>query len=628
MLHAQPHLSKRGQTYQWRRKIRSQSTGICDLQVSLRTRDREKAIIIARKLTAESDKVFEAIERNYLTKTEARAWLSQVAQAEMAKLEKLQLIQKMDGGYDDEDRRLDWAHRKAWRLLADRGVDATIDAELRLKLEAEGASCADLECLENTLDLLSRNLLSEAVSNRHRRKFLELTGRSTIGAYETLQLRQLTAAAKAAAWERFSAAPPQPAQDMAAEIVEGLGSMLFASPVDAPEGAGPVHAPRDEDIARPEPEISRSIEEGEAPDPAEAGHRYDPDIFAVIERMSAAKRKEGIEAKTLRQYVTFGRLFVTLTGKRDLTKIQKGDAARFRELLYKVPKSWGKSSKDANATLKQLLDRSASLPPEKVGLAIGTLNRHIDHLQQVVTWAQEEGIKVDPALQPSKLRRRETERANQRRDKFTLEQLRKLFTSPIWTGSKSEYHQLRPGSEIYRNGIFWVPLICAYSGLRRAEISGLPTAAIKEDNGIAYFDIDFTEERRIKTKASRRRVPIHSRLIELGLLEHVEAQRKAGERFLFPDLYDETLKVFGRDVSRRMRQIIDQTIGPEEGKKLSLHSMKHYVQNILSRDTTVPEVVVREIVAHEGKDVHETDYEKGSEIELLQYAIERLPVVY
>lgn len=628
MLHSQPHLSKRGQTYQWRRKIRSQSTGICDLQVSLRTRNREKAIIIARKLTAESEQVFEAIDRNYLTKTEARAWLSQVAQAEMAKLEKLQLIQKMDGSYNDEDRRQDWAHRRAWRLLADRGIDATIDGELRLQLEAEGASCADLECLENTLDLLSRSLLSEAVCNRHRREFLELTGRGTMGAYETLQLRQLTTAAKAAAWERFFSAPPQPAQDMAAEIVEGLSSMLFASPIGAPEGAEPEHMPRGENNAQPGHEISGSIKAGADQDPVEAGHEYDPDIFAVIDRMSAAKRKEDIEEKTLRQYVTFGRLFVTLTGKRDLTKLHQSDAARFRELLYKVPKSWGKSSKDANATLKQLLERSANLPPEKVGLAIGTLNRHIDHLQQVVAWAQDEGIKLDPALKPNKLRRREKERANQRRDKFTPEQLRKLFTSPVWTGSKSEYHQLQPGSEIFRNGIFWVPLICAYSGLRRAEISGLATAAVKEDYGIAYLEIDFTEERRIKTQASRRRIPVHSRLIELGLLEHVEAQRKAGEHFLFPDLYDGTLKVFGRDVSRKMRLIIDQTIGAEEGKKLSLHSMKHYVQNILSRDTTVPEVVVREIVAHEGKDVHETDYEKGSEIELLKYAIERLPVVY
>ncbi|WP_338064217.1 DUF6538 domain-containing protein, partial [Thioclava indica] len=151
MIHAQPHLSKRGQIYQWRRKLRSQSTEIFDLQISLRTQNRSKALIIARVLTAESDKVFDAIDRNYLTKSEARAWMTQVAQAEMAKLEKLHLIQKMDGSCNDEDRRLDWAHRKAWRLLSDRGVEASLDQGTLDRLKTEGASEADLEALENTL---------------------------------------------------------------------------------------------------------------------------------------------------------------------------------------------------------------------------------------------------------------------------------------------------------------------------------------------------------------------------------------------------------------------------------------------------------------------------------------------
>jgi integrase len=627
MIHAQPHLSKRGQIYQWRRKFRSQSTEIFDLQISLRTQNRLKALIIARVLTAESDKVFDAIDRNYLTKSEARAWMTQVAQAEMAKPEKLHLIQKMDGGYDEQDRRLDWANRKAWRLLSDRGIEASLDQETLDHLKTEGASAADVDSLEYTLKLLSRHMLSEAVTNRQRREFLELTGRVSVSAYEMLQLRQLTSAAKAAAWERFEASPPRPAQDMAEEIARELGSMQFSADVTTPEGSNSCEiqgtAKSSGDVAS-KGQIARTELENYCD---EDSNDYDPDIFAVIERMNAIKREEGIEERTLKQYFSFARLFVTITGKRDVTKLRQSDAAKFREMLYKLPKSWGKSSRDATATLEDMQARAAKLPPEKVGLSIGTLNRHLDHLQQVVAWADNEGIAIHEKLRPNKLRRREPERANEKRDQYTTEQLRRLFTHPVWTGSHSQYYQLAAGSEIYRNGMFWVPIICAYTGARRAEICGLPTTAIKVENGIAYFDIDVSEERRLKTKASKRRLPIHSRLIELGFMDHVKAQRQAGSKLLFPDLYDATLDAFGRDITRKMRQINDEVFGAK-GAKLSLHSMKHYVQNVLSRDTTVPDVIVREIVAHEGKDIHETVYEKGSPIEDLKYAIERLPIVY
>ena len=48
-MYIQPHLSKRGDVYQWRRKSRRFSTGIVDIKLSLGATDRREALILCRK---------------------------------------------------------------------------------------------------------------------------------------------------------------------------------------------------------------------------------------------------------------------------------------------------------------------------------------------------------------------------------------------------------------------------------------------------------------------------------------------------------------------------------------------------------------------------------------------------
>jgi hypothetical protein len=55
----QPHLSKRGNTYQWRRRFRRFSTGIVDIKLSLGTTNLRCAHILSRRISAESDIVME-----------------------------------------------------------------------------------------------------------------------------------------------------------------------------------------------------------------------------------------------------------------------------------------------------------------------------------------------------------------------------------------------------------------------------------------------------------------------------------------------------------------------------------------------------------------------------------------
>lgn len=134
---------------------------------------------------------------------------------------------------------------------------------------------------------------------------------------------------------------------------------------------------------------------------------FDASIPAVIERLIIQKSRNGISSVTQQQYRSFGALFGMITGLTDVRGIRKQHVSRFRDVLQQMPKSWGKSPKDAHATLSEMLAKAKSLPPDQVGLAPGTINRHLDHLAQLLSQADDDGIWVDEKAKPAKLRVKE-----------------------------------------------------------------------------------------------------------------------------------------------------------------------------------------------------------------------------
>lgn len=92
----------------------------------------------------------------------------------------------------------------------------------------------------------------------------------------------------------------------------------------------------------------------------------------------------------------------------------------------------------------------------------------------------------------------------------------------------------------YRNPEnYWIPLIALFSGARQKEIGSLHCDDIKQcPNGHWYF-LRTTQVRKgqsSKTDSSKRRIPVHRMLIELGLLVYREQQMAAGHARLFPQL--------------------------------------------------------------------------------------------
>ena len=147
------HLFRRGNVFYWRRRISGLSTENGMIRLSLRTGVRREAYIVARKLTAESDRMFGALSRNLLFVKDGRTWLSHVISEQLVSVRRVALVTKMDlVGSPESDRWADWAAAQAWKLLAEFGPRAQLSEVARERLDCGGASEHGLSSLESCLE--------------------------------------------------------------------------------------------------------------------------------------------------------------------------------------------------------------------------------------------------------------------------------------------------------------------------------------------------------------------------------------------------------------------------------------------------------------------------------------------
>jgi integrase len=190
--------------------------------------------------------------------------------------------------------------------------------------------------------------------------------------------------------------------------------------------------------------------------------------------------------------------------------------------------------------------RPTGLSPAELGLAAPTINRHVTALRVIHRWAGVSGLAVPMwSFEHLHIGVSKTKRDRNQRPPTSLEDLKKLFALPIFTGCQRHRGgtgqtvlraRFTPGPAIIHDAFYWVPLLIYYTGARREEICKLQPNDFRELDGIAFIQIDETETGRVKNHGSVRAIPLHSELIRLGLIDFVEHCRCRGQDVLFPEL--------------------------------------------------------------------------------------------
>jgi integrase len=124
-------------------------------------------------------------------------------------------------------------------------------------------------------------------------------------------------------------------------------------------------------------------------------------------------------------------------------------------------------------------------------------------------------------------------KTTKRRRPWTEEELITLFSQPLFREKKLPRNKKSGGWAAY-----WVPLIAVFSGARVSEICQLSVHDIDTTTNQPIIRIrSGSQEQRLKTVNAERDIPIHPRLLQLGLLEYVQQiQSSQAINSLWPDL--------------------------------------------------------------------------------------------
>lgn len=185
------------------------------------------------------------------------------------------------------------------------------------------------------------------------------------------------------------------------------------------------------------------------------------------------------------------------------------------------------------------------------------------------------------------IKRDDVARGDKRRP-FGLDQIAAFFMS--------EFYQecVTSGREPFRHDKthwrFWLPLLCLFMGFRPNEVCQLDAADIKRTpNGVWFIDAVETDDddnslgskKTLKTKASRRRVPLHPEILALGFLSFVRSQQTVGGR-LFPQLKPNKYGNSAWYALKRFNEVfLPKAIKMEE--RQSFYSLRHSFRDALRR---------------------------------------------
>lgn len=135
----------------------------------------------------------------------------------------------------------------------------------------------------------------------------------------------------------------------------------------------------------------------------------------------------------------------------------------------------------------------------------------------------------------------------------------------------------------------------AFSGMRIGEVLQLTKPDIRKDGKISYFSVNEEEEGKSVKSGVTRNVPIHSALIQEGLLEYVEKLPEGGP--LFPDKKPDKFGNRGGDAWKVTGRFIRDKVGITDKRKVPNHAWRHRMEDEL-RAAEVPEAERDAIVGH------------------------------
>ena len=292
-------------------------------------------------------------------------------------------------------------------------------------------------------------------------------------------------------------------------------------------------------------------------------------------------------------------------GDISLGKLDRGMCVKFKDDIRKLPRNRSKIQQYRNLDFHEQVLLNVD---EKDRISTTTVNNILGYVSSFMKWSRINGFVEVNFFEGMKLKKQIRQRDE--RDRFTEKELKKIF-------QKHNYIEFTE-VENHKYSNYWTPLISVFSGMRLNEICSLYLDNIIQDkvNGrkkIWCFNILEEPDRpdkHLKTLSSKRVVPIHDTLIDLGFIEFVELLKKrhTNRQRLFQELkYGEGSYI--RNVSYFFNKKYLPLLGLKTDKK-NFHSIRHTVVDHL-KQKLVDISFINELVGHHHGNIDLDRYGKG-----------------
>ncbi|MBO9135146.1 hypothetical protein J5289_21750 [Rhizobium sp. B230/85] len=211
------------------------------------------------------------------------------------------------------------------------------------------------------------------------------------------------------------------------------------------------------------------------------------------------------------------------------------------------------------------------------------------------------------------------------RDSFRQEEVLEIVSMPLFVGCDGKDRIWRPGEFFVQNHLYWAYILLLLTGLRPGELGRLKIADFEERDGIWYLDLrgfDPSKGRvplkdvvRFKTAESARIVPLHPLILDLGLLERLEALEEVGCTVVFPEWEpypkpDGEMR-WGQPLTKSWQYLKTKT--SIQRKDVTVYSTRHFFADLVD-DSNLTHRARKRLMGHSNKSDMPTRYGSKSRL--------------
>lgn len=552
-----PRLYRRGRVYYVRAKVPADLQAAYapkrEVTYSLRTSDRKPALERVRIEAVKIDQEFAAERRRQQSETNA-----ELSEQDIQRLAALYLHQELA---EDEEQRVtgdesDELYRNVKRQLDAKGytnaanfTDREAHAEFGLSQRAwrhrQDAVRINSEALRSALSQGDGTIVQDEVDLLLERQGIRL--QRTSQSYKRLCYEVLKAAVKA---------------------TDRIEQRQQGEPVETPH----------------EPDAPAETAE---PAPVALSQGQSPTVWRLWDLYKDEHRPAD---KTVSDFKTYVRRFVEINGDLPADQIQPHHIRDFKDTMLKVPNRLDHQTRELPVT--EIVEKYRD-DDETPRLNARTINdKALGAISAVLGYAVTNGYMASNPASGLKARSRSSREPS--RVPYSVSDLQTIFNSPIFT----EGHRPKGGAG---EAAKWLPLLALFSGARVDELGRLRVSDIQHEDGVAFMFFRDQEKKELKSASSRRKVPIHPRLLDAGFLEYLSDTQKAGNEMLFPKLKSKRTQAtasFSQWWSRYTSRL-----GIKDGRKV-FHSFRHTAKREM-REQGLDKWLQDALLGHSSADVGE-----------------------